>query len=143
MERTKGYHEKAAYLLSASDIRTIQHYWAYDAIKCLLKRSHTAVILLVPLKFITHPLILKIYSLRPASGTSFNAIPFNPQSTSHDLEVADFVKRVAKVKKVDGFMAFEEDVDSRMRLAQIVNVINDCADRSNRTSSIVSTEPGG
>jgi hypothetical protein len=124
IQKTKGLHEKTAYLLSATSIRTLQQYWAYDSFKCLLGRPNTAVILLIPVKWITHPLILKIFALRKASGTCFNVIPFDPQSTSHDEEVARYITHIAKIKKIDGYMAFEEDAQSRMRLAQVVNLIN-------------------
>jgi hypothetical protein len=124
IQKTKGHHEMTAYLLSAESIRTLQNHWAYDSCKCLLSRPNTAVVLLIPVKWITHPLILKIFALRKASGTCFNVIPFDSQSTSHDEEVARYITHMAKIKKIDGYMAFEEDAESRMRLAQVVNLIN-------------------
>ena len=116
--------DRRTYLLSASSLLVLQSPFLHDTIKSLLNQPQTSLILLLPLKLVIHSAALKLTTLPRAGGSGLRILPFDPMSTVYDQDVAQCIRKVPKVKKIDGFMAFEEDGESRLRLAANTKLIN-------------------
>ena len=116
--------EGVTYMLSASSLLVLQSRYVFDALKSLLSRPKTTVILLVPIKLIVHSAAMNLSRLPRATGSSLRIFPFDPYSTVHDEDVLHCIRKAAKITKVDGYMSFEEDGESRLRVAAIVRLVN-------------------
>ena len=116
--------EKVTYLLSASTLKILESRRVQDDIKTLLQMPRTTVILLVPVKFNVHLATLRLARLPKAAGSNLRTFPFDPLSTAHDEDVAQCIRRGTKVEKVNGYVAFDEDGESRKRIAVLVKLVN-------------------
>ena len=118
-------HESVSYMLSASSLLVLQSRYVYDAIKGLLNKPKTTIILLVPVKLIVHSAALKLSRLLKAPGSTLRIFPFDPLSTAHDEDVVRCIRYGVKdLTRVDGYMSFEEDGDSKMRISAIARLAN-------------------
>ena len=117
-------HESVSYMLSAASLLVLQSRYVYDAIKTLLNKPKTTIVLLVPVKLIIHSAALKLSRLPRAPGSTLRILPFDPLSTAHDKDVARCIESGINVRRVDGYMSFEEDGVSRLRLATLVRLVN-------------------
>lgn len=61
----------------------------------------------------------------PRSGKSgIQVIPCDPECDSKDCDVVTCITKFARIKVIDGFMSFDENVEARMRLAGVVRAVN-------------------
>jgi hypothetical protein len=112
------------YVLSASSLTVLQSRFVLDTLKSLLGRPKTHIILLVPLKLVVHTTTMKLTAVSKAAGSNIHIFPFDPMKTIRDGDVVSSIQRVAKVKRVDGCMSFEEDGESRQRIRAVVKLLN-------------------
>ena len=127
--RLKGHnrpgHESVSYMLSASSLLVLQSRYVYEAIKTLLNKPKTTIVMLVPVKLIVHSAALKLSRLPRAPGSTLRMFPFDPLSTTHDEDVVRCIRcGVKDLKRIDGHMSFEEDGDSRMRVSAVARLLN-------------------
>lgn len=114
------------YLLSVSQLRMLHNTFALDTIKYLLSQQHNVVILLVPVKLLTHPHLFNYSRLPRARGSCLQILPFDPIDHVNDDQVVNCIGKFCKLRSIDGFMSFDEDWPSRCRLAAIVKGVNRC-----------------
>jgi hypothetical protein len=112
------------YLLAAPNLTLVQCHFAKECLVSLLKQPRVTANLLVPRMLICHPTTLNLQRLPRASGTSFNVVPFEPECDRKDCDIVSCLIKRCKIKRIDGFMSFDEDVEARLRLAAIVNELN-------------------
>ena len=123
--RSQTKKPQLTYLLSAPTLGLLQCHFSKETISCLLKQQHTVIILLVPTKLICHPTALALQRLPRAGGSCIQVVPFDPASNKRDCEVAGCLAKFCKIKTIDGFMSFDEDIEARLRLATIVKQVNE------------------
>jgi hypothetical protein len=119
------------YLLSAPTPESILNPYTDDTIRTLLAQSQTKLILLVPQCSIVCPKVCEFMRLNHATGSSIQVIPVEPEvtmtytpryhmdnddqhivSAKDDANVAQVVKKILKVTKInafDAYIAFEEE----------------------------------
>ena len=123
--RSQNKKSQLTYLLSAPTLRLLQCHFTKETISSLLNQPHTTIVLLVPVQLICHPTTLNLQRLPKAGGSSIQLVPFDPISVRGDCEVTGCIAKFCKIKSIDGFMSFDEDVEARLRLAAIVKQINE------------------
>ncbi len=116
--------DQMTYLLSASSLTVLQSSYVRDAIRSLLNRPKTSIILLVPEQTIVHAAVLRLSRLPKAGKSSLRVFPFDPLIATHDEDVVQCMRRIASVKRIDGCMAFEVDREFRLRIAAITSLVN-------------------
>ena len=112
------------YLLSVSRMRCLHHIFPLDTITFLLSVPNTIVIFLVPVHMVLHPQLLSYSHLPRARGSSIQIFAFNPMCDKEDAEVVKSIDKVCRQRPINGFMSFDEDLESRRRLSTIVKDIN-------------------
>ena len=122
--RSQDKKSQLTYLLSAPTLTLLQCHFTKETISSLLSQPHTRIVLLVPMKLICHPTTLNLQRLPRAVGSSIQVVPYDPES-SKNCKVTGCITKFCKVKNIDGFMSFDEDVEARMRLAAIVKQVNE------------------
>lgn len=112
------------YLLSVSRLRILHHYFPLETITSLLSVPNTIVIFLVPIHFVFHPHLCSYSRVTAAKGSSIRVQAFNPLCDQEDEELVKSVAKICRQRPINGFMSFDEDWESRCRLASIVRSIN-------------------
>ena len=97
----------------------------YDAVKTLLNRPKTSIVLLFTVKMIVHSAALKLSELPRAPGSTLRIFLVDPLSTAYDEDVVRYIRiGIRDLKNVEGYMSFEEDEDSKMRISGIARLVN-------------------
>jgi hypothetical protein len=114
-----------AYLLSVSNIRMLHNTFPLDTIKTLLNQPRTIIVFLVPIKLLNHPHLLSYSRQSKAKGSCLQILPFDPSDDVNDDQVAECITKFCKVRAFNGWMSFDEDLPSRLRLCAIVRAVRE------------------
>jgi hypothetical protein len=112
------------YLLSVSKMRMLHHCFPLETITSLLSVPNTIIIFLVPIQMVFSPQLYSYTRVPRAKGSCIQVQAFNPVCDREDKELVKCVAKICKQRPINGFMSFDEDWESRCRLASIVKKIN-------------------
>jgi hypothetical protein len=121
-------HEEStgpAYLLSVSNIRMLHNTFPLDTIKTLLNQPRTIIVFLVPIKLLNHPHLLTYSRQSKAKGSCLQILPFDPSDDTNDDQVVECIAKTCKLTAFNGWMSFDEDLPSRLRLCAIVTAVHE------------------